>query len=232
MPPIFPTTRGEFDDFLGGREITGHVEQSGGKSEGAVAHGLRGELLHLADLRIGGRTVGEPDDCLPYAALPDEGREVDGDGHLPNAVEERRDGQGRTAVGAFHDGGDAFTQIVFRRGNGSDSASPVRVNVDEPGGHHQALSVDAHASGRVAQSAYRGDGVAANPDIRKKPRGAGPIHHAGSGNNDVVGRGLTPQSRCHHQHHSASHHAPYCTFGNRAVYQAILAGKNSEISSS
>ena len=102
----------------------------------------------------------------------------------------------------------------------------------KPGGDYHAPGVDAYAGGSVAQRAHRGDGVAANPDIRKEPRGAGTIHHAGSGNNDVVGRGLPPQPRRHQHYQGASHHAPYCTFGNRAAYQAIFAGKNSEISSS
>jgi hypothetical protein len=40
---------GEVDDFFGRREVARHIEESCGKAEGAIAHGLRGQFLHLLE---------------------------------------------------------------------------------------------------------------------------------------------------------------------------------------
>ncbi len=112
-----PHHLGDLDDFLGGREVAWHIEQSGGEAERAVAHGLRGQRLHLFDLFGRGLAVGQADHFLADASLPHHGGEVDRDGRFGDAVEEWREGQRRAAVRPFHDRGDAFAQIILRGGH-------------------------------------------------------------------------------------------------------------------
>ena len=80
-------------------------------------------------------------------------------------------------------------------------------------------------AGALPKSPDRGDAIPANADIGEKPRRARAIHHAGAGNDHVVGRRLSPQV-------PATVNSKIQTLRTMHAYQAIFAGKNSAISSS
>ncbi len=60
----------EFDHFFGGREVSRHIEEAGGKAEGAIEHGLRRQRLHLLDLFRRGLAIGQAHHLLRMRALP------------------------------------------------------------------------------------------------------------------------------------------------------------------
>ena len=112
-------------------------------------------------------------------------------GVLRNSVQKLRDGQGRTAVGAFDDGGDAFAQVILGGRDAEDAAPPVRVNIDEARSDHHPARIDADRRRRIGQQADGRDGVATDADIRVKPGAAGAIDHLGSGDENVEAVGLS-----------------------------------------
>ena len=95
------------------------------------------------------------------------------------------DGQGRAAVGAFHDGRDALVDVVFGVGIEENAAPGVGVDVDKAGGDDHAVGVETAGGGGFREIAEGGDGVAFDADVAVKPGVARAVDNAAAGDHDV-----------------------------------------------
>src|SRR5262249_9783426 len=139
-----------------------------------------------------------PHDLGADASLPHAGPDVHRDPELADALQERRDGDGRTAVRALDEGGDALAQVVLRRRHRLDTAAAVRVNVDEARRDHHAARIDAHGRVRARKIAYRRDGVAADADIAVEPWRPRTIHDFRARDQEVEAVPLRGQNGARH----------------------------------
>jgi len=191
---------GEIDHFLGGGEVSRHIEQTGREPEGAVAHGLRRELLHLFDFFGSGLPIDQAHHRGTNAALSDKACEVDRDGCLAQPVQKGGERNGRTAVGAFDDGRDAFAEVILRRRNTKDIAPGVRMDIDETWRDHHAAGVNAGCRVCVGQRADGRNRVTEDADIGVVPRASGAVDHPGAGDQDVEAVGLLSEDGAHREH--------------------------------
>lgn len=96
----------EGDDFFRGGEVSRGVEEAGGEADGAVAHGLAGELAHAVELGGGGGPVLHPENILADGAVAYGKGHVDAGGGLGELIEGALNWQGGTAVGAADQSSD------------------------------------------------------------------------------------------------------------------------------
>lgn len=177
---------GQLDHLLGRREGARHVEEAGRHPEGAVAHPLAHQLLHLGDLLRRRLAVHAPDHLLADRALADEAREVRGGTGRRHGVEEGLQRDWRAAVRPLHERRHALTHVVVGRRHAQDAAARVRVQVDEAGRDHRALDVDAVPRGARQPRRDRHDRVAAHRQLAAVPGPARPVDDATVQEDEVV----------------------------------------------
>jgi uncharacterized protein YjbJ (UPF0337 family) len=195
---------GEGDQFVGGEEGGGRIDEAGTESHRAVAHRRLHERRHAAHLVRGGAAGEVAHHRAPHRAGGDVGTEVDRRARALEVVEVAREGapglvggRGR-AGGAVGPGGgdlagdlarDPLAHLGGGAGLAQDRGFGVAEHVDEARGDHAVLGVD-HAAG-AAGGAHRADvadAVAAHRDLAAVPRVAGAVHHARVGDEQVVAR--------------------------------------------
>ncbi len=200
------------NQFFGPGVRRGRVFERSGDADGAVAHGLAHEFLHLLELRGSGLNVVGAENHGAHLRGADVGSDVDAsmlffktrevlaesapvgsdavvvEGFVPVANErivQRRCG----AAFAGDLGGDALKDFRWQARIDENSELGLAEHVDESGSDNHAVSIDgarALSGGEIADS---GDPAITNPDVAGIPGGARAVNDAAVGDDDVVGRG-------------------------------------------
>ena len=206
----------EFDEFfergIGPRSIC----QAGGKTDGPILHGLRGQLLHLVHFRGRRRTVviahgsdadiAVADQCgyVGADALVFEAPEVfaEGDpvalqaaghGRIERTVVEFAvaGGSGGDAAVADDLGGDPLSQTAAGAAVDQERQIGVGVSVDQSGSDKAAAGVDGAACSDLSEFADAGDAAFQDGEISGKPGAAAAVDEAGVADEDIVHGGFS-----------------------------------------
>ena len=208
---------GQRDQLLGLGVGSGRVLERSRDADGAVAHRLPDQFLHLIELcrrrllvvvaqhhapDLGGADVAGQIDAHALLFQTGEvllkGAPVGRDVivivaravGLDDGVIQRRDG---TAF-AGDLGGDALIDLRGQARIDQDGQLRLAQHVDEAGSDDHAVGVDGARALRVAQIADGGDLAVANADVARVPGRAGAVDDVAVGDDDVEGlvRGLCP----------------------------------------
>jgi hypothetical protein len=168
----------------------GHVEEARRHPDGTVAHALLHETLHGLELIGGGPAVRAAKDALADGAVPDEAGEIHRSTRRLHLLEERAQRHGREAVDAVEQRRHPLPEAVVRGGKAEDPGTGMGMDVDEARRDDVPADVDHACRPALQPAADRHDGVAADPDVRAVPGGAGPVDDPAAAKDDVVPRGL------------------------------------------
>jgi hypothetical protein len=220
-PAVAPHDPEQSDQLLRPGEGAGRGEEPRRQAGGARREPFLEETAHRGQLVAGRGAILHPDRHQAQRVVADlhdrvhrgrrEAIQVAGEARLldldpggeagqvlleqPRAARQCR--RHRQPAMADHLGGHALGHLALGSGRIGQREVRVRLDVDEPGRHHQAAGVDRAARRPGVARRDRGDPAVSDRDVAPDRVGAATIQHLTAADDQIVQVGLRPRSALH-----------------------------------